>query len=598
MMPSNAADLIAQATIGRTVAIARPSLRRVALACILGAGAIAADIGLIATAAWLISTAALHPNESALGLAIVGVQFFGLTRGFFRYEERLVGHDAAFRMLAAVRVRVYQKLERLAPEGIPAFRRGDLLVRMVRDVDSLQDVNLRIIPPFAIAVLVGLGSVAMMTWILPAAGLVMGATFLVAVTVVPWLTSTLTHRREARFAQVRGDMGTAVVDLIEGAPELMAFGAMDSQLATVARTDGAMAELATASAGTAGIGLALSTFLVGVACWGCLMVGIPAVRSGHLDGVMLAVIVLVPLAAFEMVSGLPVALQALGKTRQAAARVFEVTDAVEPVVDPVPPAALPQGPPTIAIRSMDARHAGMGAPAVSQVDLTLVPERRLAIVGPSGSGKSSLAAVLLRFLSPESGEVTLNGVPYDCLNGDDLRSVVGLVSQDAHLFETSVAENLRIGRRQASDAELRDVMDRVGLMPWLQQLPQGLSTDVGRFGDRLSGGQRQRVALARALLADFPVLILDEPAEHLEREAADVLISDMLATTRGRSVVLITHRMQGLDAVDEIIVMDRGRIVERGSHQQLIDAGGVYAASWAEELKDAASASPLAGVAS
>jgi ABC-type transport system involved in cytochrome bd biosynthesis fused ATPase/permease subunit len=288
----------------------------VALACLLGAGAIAADIGLMGCAAWLISRAAQHPNESVLAIAIVGVQFFGLSRGFLRYEERLVGHDAAFRVLATLRVRVYRRLEQVAPGGLPAFRRGDLLARMVRDVDSLQDVILRVIPPFTIALLVGLGTVIVMWWMLPAAGLVLALALILAATVVPWLTGVLARRREARFSHVRGELSVSVVDLIEGASELVAFGATSAQLATVRQHDTDLAGIATASAGTAGIGLALTTALSGLACWGCLVVGIPSVRSGALSGVLLAVIVLIPLAAFELVVGLPVATQALGKVRR------------------------------------------------------------------------------------------------------------------------------------------------------------------------------------------------------------------------------------------------------------------------------------------
>jgi ATP-binding cassette subfamily C protein CydC len=574
-----------KAPIGRTLGIAQSSGRRIALACLLGAGAIAADIGLMGCAAWLISRAAQHPNESVLAIAIVGVQFFGLSRGFLRYEERLVGHDTAFRVLAAWRVRVYRRLEQVAPGGLPAFRRGDLLARMVRDVDSLQDVILRVIPPFSIAVMVGVGTVAVMWWMLPAAGLVLALALVVAATVVPWLTGALAQRRESRFSHVRGELSVSVVDLIEGAPELVAFGATGAQLETVRGHDAALASIATASAGTAGIGLALTTLLSGLGCWGCLMVGVPAVRSGALSGVLLAVIVLIPLAAFELVVGLPVATQALGRVRQAAARVFAVTDAPVPVVEPLRPALLPTGPPSIALRSVWASYPGATASALRGVDLDLSPGRRVAVVGPSGSGKSTLAAVLLRFLATESGEVTLNGTAFDRFDGDELRTVVGLVDQDAHLFETTIAENLRVGRREASDIELRRVLDRVGLGPWLDDLPLGMTTEVGRFGSRLSGGQRQRLAVARALLADFPVLILDEPAEHLDPEAAAALTVDLLAVTVGRSLLFITHRLTGLESVDEIVVMDQGRIVERGAHHILLAEGGHYSKLWWEELR-------------
>jgi len=206
-------------------------------------------------------------------------------------------------------------------------------------------------------------------------------------------------------------------------------------------------------------------------------------------------------------------------------------------------------------------------------------------VGPSGAGKSTLAAVLLGFLPIEAGSVRLNGAPLDRLAGDDLRTVVGMVGQDAFLFDTTIAENLRVGRREATDHELRQLLARVGLVGWIDDLPRGLATEVGRHGTRLSGGQRQRVAVARALLADFPVLVLDEPAEHLDPMAADALTADVLTVTEGRSLLLITHRLAGLESVDEILVMEAGRVVERGTHDQLLAESRRYSSLWWEEMR-------------
>jgi ATP-binding cassette subfamily C protein CydC len=573
------------APIGRTLAVARPASGRIAVATLLGAGAIAADIGLMGTAAWLISRAAQHPNEQALAVAIVAVQFFGLSRGLLRYGERLVSHDAAFRLLADLRVRVYVRLERLAPAGLPGFRRGDLLARIVQDVDSLQDLVIRVLPPFGMAALVGISTVVLLWWMLPAAGMILAAALLLAATGVPWLTAHLARRREAAFARTRGDLGAAMVDLTEGAAELVAFGATGAQVETVRRCDAELSAIAAASAGTAGTGLSLTTVLAGLASWGCLVVGIPAVASGRLAPTELAVVTLVPLAAFELVVGLPVATQALERVRQAAARIFEVTDAPVPVPEPAVALALPGAPYDVEARSVWAAYPAARAPALRGVDLSLPAGRRVAVVGASGAGKSTLAALLLRFLPCEAGSVTLDGVRTDRLDGDELRTVVGMVGQDAYLFDATIAENLAVGRRDVTVGECRQVLARVGLSGWLEGLPRGLDTPVGRHGTRLSGGQRQRVAVARALLADFPVLVLDEPAEHLDLAAADALTADLLAVTAGRSLVLITHRLAGLESVDEVLVMDHGRVVERGSHDELLDAGGRYAELWWDEMR-------------
>ena len=253
-----------------------PAAGRLVLTALLGAGAIAADIGLIGTAAWLISRAAQHPNESQLAVAIVGVQFFGLSRGFFRYGERLVGHDAAFRLLADLRATVYRRLERLAPTGLPVFRRGDLLARVVQDVDSLQDLVIRVVPPVRHRRAGGFLTVALLWWMLPAAAVVLAVALLVAATVVPWLTGVLARRRESRFARVRGELGAAMVDLTEGAAELVAFGAADAQVRAVEdagrRADGHRRRPRPAPPGSVWPSPPL---LAGLACWGCLVVGYP-----------------------------------------------------------------------------------------------------------------------------------------------------------------------------------------------------------------------------------------------------------------------------------------------------------------------------------
>ena len=573
----------AQAPLGRTLRFARRGAGRLALASLLGAGAVGAGIGLIATSAWLISRASQRPQESALTIAIVGVQFFGLSRGLFRYGQRLVAHDVAFRSLAQLRVSSYERLEALAPAGLPAFRSGDLLARIVHDIDSIQDLMLRVIPPFAIAVLVGAGTVALMWLILPAAGLIILIALALATTALTWLTGRLARSAEAEQALLRGELTAAVVDLLQGGAELTVFGALDEQVARTAAIDARLTEVVAASARTTGVGQGSATLLSGLAMWGALVVGVAAVRSGAMDGLLLAVVALVPLAAFEFLTDLPTATQALSRVRRAAARTFAIIDAKPPVTDPIAPAALPAGRAEVRLRGLSTRYSDAGPWALDDIDLDLVPGRTVAIVGRSGAGKSTLAEVLLRFLPYQSGSVALDGVEISELDGDQLRRVVGLVSQGAHIFGTTIEENLRIARRDATEDELRSALGRAVLLDWVDGLPLGLKTPVGANGASISGGQRQRLALARALLADFRVLVADEPGEHLDTATADELVTDLLATTTDQSVLLITHRVVGFETVDEVIVLDRGRAIERGTHAQLLAAGGYYASMWARD---------------
>jgi thiol reductant ABC exporter CydC subunit len=565
---------------------ARPAAGRLGLATLLGAFALAAAIGLIATSAWLISRSSQRPQESAVALAIVGVQFFALARGLCRYAERLVGHDAAFRVLRELRVSVYERLERLAPLGVPAFRSGDLLARLVHDVDSLQELLLRVVPAFAIAAIVGLGAVALVWWMLPGAGLILLVMLALAASVVPWLTGVLAARAESRQAAARSRLTAAVVDLVEGAPELAVNGATAAQLSDARAADAELTQIAAAGARTAGVGQGLTSACTGLAMWGSLLIGVAAVGAGRLDGALLAGLALIPLVTFELVAGLPGATQTLQRVRLSAARVQELLEAEPPVSEPAQMRAPARGPYRLCVRDLGCSYPDRRSRAtLAHVDLDLGPGRRVAVVGASGAGKSTLAAVLLRFLPYQTGSVMLDGVEIAQLDSDAYRRVIGLVAQDAHIFDSTLAENLRLARRGAEDEELLEALAKVRLLEWVQGLPQGLDTEVGEHGARMSGGQRQRIVIARALLADFPLLVLDEPGEHLDVATADAILADVLANADEHGLLLITHRLAGLADFDEVLVLDHGRVRERGSHSELIAAGGRYARAWRRELE-------------
>jgi thiol reductant ABC exporter CydC subunit len=571
------------APLRRTLALARPAARRLVLSTLLGAGAIAAAVGLIATSAWLISRSSQRPPESVVAVAIVGVQFFALARGLCRYAERLIGHDAAFRVLADLRVSVYERLERLAPLGLPAFGGGELLARLVGDVEALQDLILRVLPAFAIALLVGAATVALVWTMLPAAGVILLGALILAGTLTPWLTGALATRTETRQAAARGALTVATVDLLEGARELLAHGATEQYLQRALAADGELTRIARASARTAGVGQGLTRLCSGLAMWGALLVGVGAVRAGRLDGVLLAGLALIPLVAFELVSALPGATQTLQRVRRCAARVFEAIDTPPPVTDPADPVPLGEGPHAVRVRGLCASYPHDPRAVLEDVQLELTPGRRVAVVGPSGAGKSTLAAVLLRFLPYRHGSVTLDGVELSERDGDACRRAIGLVSQDAHVFDTTIEENLRIAKRDATREQLCTVLARVRLEEWVAQLPEGIHTRTGEHGVRMSGGQRRRLALARALLARFPILILDEPGEHLDTPTADAILAEALSDTREAATLLITHRLAGLECFDEVLLLDHGRVSERGTHAQLLEAHGRYAAWFRRE---------------
>jgi len=543
-------------TLARLLTLADVPRSRIALAVVLGSLTVIFGVGLMATAGYLISRAAEHPAVLSLTAAIVGVRFFGLARPLVRYAERLGSHDVALRALARARVRVYERLERLSPTQLGSERRGDLLARLVSDVDALQNLHLRGIAPPLVALCAGTVAVGAAAAFQPEAALVLAAGLLVGGVAVPVTAAALARRASRRRAEARGDLTSELVETLAGSAELVAFGCEDERLRNLRAADRRLVLISRHAALADGTGDGLRLLVTGATVVGVLAVAVSAHAGGALNGVLIATLALLALASFEALQPLPEALRELGVTLAAGRRVLELTDREPAIVDPERPLRPPTPPFTLALENVRVRYAPRERPALDGFSMRLDPGRRVVLLGRSGAGKSTVVNVLLRFIDPEGGYFTIAGEDARRYRQEDVRRLIAVAGQDAHLFSTSIRDNVRLGRPEATDAELERALREARIWDWIESLPEGLDTLVGEEGRELSGGQFQRIVLARALLVEAPVLVLDEPTAHLDPPTAEALIEDIFAAAGDRSVLLITHRGEGLELADELLVLE------------------------------------------
>ena len=565
--------------VWRLLGFMKPLRGWILISTMTGFSTVAAGVGLLGTSAYLIASAAFHPSIAELSVAVVGVRFFGISRGVFRYLDRLVSHHVNFRLLSILRIWFYDCLKLLAPARLIHYQRGDLLSRAIGDIDALDQFYVRAVSPVISAIFATVGfSLLVGSWNVRL-GWILAAGLSVTSFVLPALVYIFSQDPAKQLVDQWAILSQTMLDTLRGAAEMMVFQQQEEELTQINRvslqTNRAQVGLAHSQGLSNGMNAVLTQGTVAL----MLLVGIPLVRTGELDGIMLAVIVLITMASFEISIPIAQAAQFWESSLQAARRLFEMADQQPAIIEPVIPVSVPEKP-NILIRNLSFQYHGNLPLAADHLNINLSYGRKIALVGENGSGKTTILNLLMRFWDCQPGEILIDGILVQEFSPKELRQRIGYVSPGGAIFQTTLRQNLLLANPGALDADLLRVLDCVQLGEWVQTLPDGLDTWLGASGLTISGGQLQRIQLARGLLMDAPIYLLDEPTTHLDVETENRLISLFRSIFQNRSLVWVTHRLVGLDWLNEILVLDNGRVVERGNQHTLLESRGRFYQLW------------------
>ncbi len=574
-------------TFLRLLRLATPYKWWMLLSAFIGFLTVGSGIGLLMTSAYIISKAALHPSISELQVGIVGVRFFGISRGVFRYLERLISHNTTFRLLSRFRVWFYHALEPLAPARLTHFKSTDLLNRIVSDIQTLEHFYVKVLAPPLIAIFISL-----LMWLLlhifnPIFSLTLFFFYLVAGIGVPLLSYLYSRGLGKQLIGIRTKITQLTVDGIQGMSDLLLFNQATVHQLKLVALNRRYQQLQKQMAYISGLGESLIGLLMNGAVLVMLIIAIPQVSNSTLNGVYLAVISLGIMASFEAFLPLPEAWQFLEMNIRAADRLFEIIDAQPVVKDPPRPEKKPAQF-DLKIHNLSFAYPNQERMILKNISMEISYGSRVAVVGPSGAGKSTLANLLLRFWEYEKGHIRIGGQELKALSQQEVRSIFGVVSQQTHLFSGTILDNLRLANPKASDEAVAAVLAQANLSTFIANLENGLQTWIGEQGLKLSGGERQRLAIARILLRATPILFLDEATSNLDSETEQQLLSLILSLPSDPTIFHITHRLIGLDQFDQVFVMQNGTICESGTHNELLARKGVYAGMWHIQMEQLA----------
>jgi len=564
-----------------------PYIGRMLLSVLLGTATVAAGVGLLSTSAYLIARATLQPSIAELQVAIVAVRAFGLARGGLRYLERLTTHSAAFRLLSRLRLWFYDRIEPLAPAGLRGLHSGDLLARIVSDIETLDDFFVRGLSPIGVALGTCLAAGAFLGGYDLRLALELAVAFLLGGALTSWMMRTLGRRASARIVALRGELQVLELDLIQGLGDLLLAGSVARQLLQLQTLERSLAGLQRRDAALGGLAAALPALFADITAAAVLLTAAPSIRAGLLPGYLLPVLMLAAIASFEAIAPLPETFQRLDRQLTAGHRLFELAELPVPIPPPAAPVPMP-GRNDLELRGVTFSYGAQERPALTDLELELPEGSTLGLVGPSGAGKSTVVRLITRLYPYSTGQITLGGLDLRALDPSGVRSRMAVISQHSDFFSGTLRENLLLANPQASDGELLDALGQARLGEFVAHLPRGLDTHVGERGLTLSGGEGQRVAIARALLRHAPIVIVDEFDAHLDAQTRAELLEVVLELIRTRTALIATHSLIGFERLDRFAVLQEGTIAASGTHADLLQAGGWYAAAYAAQRTERA----------
>ncbi|HDL19577.1 MAG TPA: thiol reductant ABC exporter subunit CydC [Bacteroidetes bacterium] len=566
-------------TFFRLVKLTMAYKNRMITAAILGFLTIGSSIGLLMTSAYIIAKAALHPSIADLQVGIVGVRFFGISRGIFRYLERLISHEATLRLLSKFRVWFYQGIEPLAPARLIKYKSGDLLNRIISDIGNLEHLYIRVLAPPVIAALV----TVLMFFLFETFNLVFSILLLISFFIagigVPVFIFIVSRKTGEEVNRLRSKLQIQTIDSLQGISEILIFGQEERFRNKIHILNQRYEKKQRQHTFINGVHEALIGLIMNFTILAMLLIAIPQVTAATLDGIYLSVIALGIMAAFEAISPLPAAAQHLEQSIKSGQRLLDLVNANPLITDPKTPSSVPDDF-SLKFENLSFKYDKNDDFSLRHVSFTVPQGSKIAVVGSSGAGKSTLVNLMLRFWDFPDGHIFIGNRDIRTFRQEDVRNLISVVSQNTYLFNETIQENLSLANPEKSKDELEEAMRQAQLWETVQSLPKQAETFVGEQGFLFSGGERQRLAIARSFLKDAPILILDEPTANLDAFTEQKILRIFWDLSKNKTTVLITHRLVGLENADQILVLKKGKIIQRGTHAELTEQDGWYRRMW------------------